>query len=208
MRLIVFIGPPGVGKGTQARLIQERLKIPCLATGALMRAAKSSGSAAGQKIAGYIDQGKLVPDDVIIAYVLEELERPLYRDNCLLDGFPRTVEQAEALQALGAERGYPLPLVIEMKAEPSELVRRIAERSKVEGRADDAPQTVAKRLTVYARQTAPVVDFYQRHGGVHTIDGLDEREEVFRQVRELIQRHFDGVEDVGMPIDPAEEPRK
>jgi adenylate kinase len=180
--LIVFIGPPGSGKGTQSRRLVERLQIPHFSTGELLRAAKQQDSPVGQLAAKYMDEGKLVPDPIVLGLVGEELAKPDYVRGCLFDGFPRTVQQAEALDAALQQRGTPLDLVIELRVNEEEITRRTLERAKQEGRADDNPATIRQRMEVYWRQTAPLLDYYRGKGRLLTVDAMGTPDEVFARV--------------------------
>lgn len=180
--LIVFIGPPGSGKGTQSRRLVERLQIPHFSTGELLRAAKQQHSPVGQLAAKYMDEGKLVPDPIVLGLVGEELAKPAYERGCLFDGFPRTVQQAEALDAALQQRGTPLDLVIELRVDEDEITRRMLERAKEEGRADDNPATIRQRMDVYRRQTAPLLDYYQGKGRLLIVDAMGTPDEVFARV--------------------------
>src|SRR3954463_893718 len=123
--LIVFIGPPGAGKGTQSKRLLDYLRIPHLSTGDLLREAKASGSSLGQLAAQYMDQGRLVPDPLVLAMVGEKVREPQFADGCMFDGFPRTLQQARALDESLAERGTPLSLALELRADPNELITRM-----------------------------------------------------------------------------------
>lgn len=170
MNLILF-GPPAAGKGTQAkRLVSERGMIQ-LSTGDMLRAARASGSELGRHVASIMDQGLLVPDDVVIALIDERLDD--CRDcSAIFDGFPRTVAQAEALDALLASRGQKIDAVIRLKVDDEALLRRIAKRYQEEGRADDNPDTFATRLNAYNQQTAPLLPYYQAQGCLTEVDGM------------------------------------
>jgi adenylate kinase len=185
--LIVLIGPPGAGKGTQAALLVERLDIPHLSTGDMLRRAKQRGTELGKQVAQYIDQGLLVPDDVMIRLVGQRLAEPDCRDGCLLDGFPRTIPQAEGLDAELAKQGRQLDLVLELACDPAELTRRLLERAKKEGRADDTPQTIARRQKTYHDQTAPLLDYYRQRGLLRTVNGMQPPQEVTADLWQAIQ---------------------
>ena len=180
--LIVFIGPPGSGKGTQSKRLVERFRIPHMSTGELLRSAKQQNSPVGRLAAQYMDAGKLVPDPIVLSLVGEELSRQEYARGCLFDGFPRTVQQAESLDAALAERGTPLCVVIELKADEGELMRRMLDRAHKEGRADDNPATIQQRMDVYNRQTAPLLDYYRGQGKLLTVDGLGSPDDVFDRI--------------------------
>jgi adenylate kinase len=186
--LIVFIGPPGSGKGTQAKRLRDHLNIPHLSTGESLREAKASGSALGAMAAQYIDQGRLVPDSVVLAIVEEKLSQPEFRDGCLFDGFPRTVNQARALDELLTRRGTPLTAVLELKAEQSELIARMLKRATLEGRPDDDAQTISHRMEVYRQQTAPVLDYYRFRGILAPVDAMGTPDEVFERIKAAADR--------------------
>lgn len=185
--LLVFIGPPGSGKGTQARRLVERYRIPHLSTGELLRSAKRLGSDVGREAAKYMDAGKLVPDGIVLDMVEEQLARPEFSRGCLFDGFPRTVQQAESLDRTLAQRGTPLTRAIALEAEEGELVRRMLDRARQEGRADDTPQTIGQRLEVYRRQTAPLVEYYRAKGVLAFVDAMGTPDEVFQRICEAIE---------------------
>jgi adenylate kinase len=190
MRVIILLGPPGVVKGTQATRIKDLLSLSSFSTGDLLRQAKESGSDLGQQVAQYIDSGQLVPDDVVLQVVADELDSPRYAKGCLLDGFPRTVAQAEALDRYLHDRREEVDLVLELRADTEELVRRILKRAEIEGRADDTLETVQRRMQVYHAQTAPLVAYYEGRGNLRSIDGEGTPEEVSDRIRETIQQHF------------------
>src|SRR3954451_19417750 len=172
---IVLVGPPGSGKGTQAAILAERLGIPAVSSGELFRAHVGSGTELGRQGAGLAAAGDLVPDDITMAIVAERLSRPDCRGGYLLDGFPRTIGQAEHLRAELAARSTALDAVLELAVDDEELIRRMSTRRVlVDGswvvREDDAPETVRHRLAVYRELTAPLVDFYAAEGLLVRID--------------------------------------
>ncbi len=171
MNLILF-GPPAAGKGTQAkRLVSERGMVQ-LSTGDMLRAAKASGSALGLKVAGIMDRGELVSDDIVIALIEEKLPQTEKAGGAIFDGFPRTVAQAEALDAMLARRGSRIDKVVRLKVDDSALLERIATRFAQEGRADDNPEAFKVRLDAYNRQTAPLLPFYRDQGKLVELDGM------------------------------------
>jgi adenylate kinase len=163
---MVLLGPPGAGKGTQASAIAERFGVPAISTGELFRAEAGRGTALGRRVAPLLNAGRLVPDDVAVAVVRERLAAPDAVDGFVLDGFPRAVGQAEALDALLAEHGYALDTVIELVVGRDELLRRLAGR----GRPDDDPDTVAARLTAWETENGPLVAYYRARGALVEID--------------------------------------
>lgn len=177
---IVLLGPPGAGKGTQAVLLSERLGVPQISTGDIFRANVGQGTELGVLAKKYMDAGDLVPDEVTVAMVEGRLEESDAAAGYLLDGFPRTVAQAEGLDAMLATAGKPLDGVLEIQVPSEELIRRISGRrnSDTVARADDDPDTVRRRLEVYTEQTAPLVEFYAARGILRPIDGIGEVDEV------------------------------
>jgi adenylate kinase len=189
--LIVFIGPPGAGKGTQSAAIVERLGIPHISTGELLRKAKRENSELGQSVAKFMDQGLLVPDDVMISIIVDRLAQPDCRGGCLLDGFPRTVHQAESLDEVLADHNQSLDVVLELSCDDDELIRRLSQRAQEEGRADYTPETIARRQRGYREQTKPVLDYYRGTNRLHSINGMQSREEVFQDIWKIIKAKRD-----------------
>jgi len=175
MVCVLLLGPPGAGKGTQGQLIAGRLAIPAISTGDIFRSHVAAGTPLGQSASGFLDAGDLVPDAITCAMLSERLTEPDIQAGFLLDGFPRTMAQAELLQVMLAERGHELSRVIELHVDEAELVTRLsARRVVIDGRSvqreDDAPDTVRHRLEVYRRQTAPLSEWYDSLGLLSRID--------------------------------------
>ena len=181
---IVFIGPPGAGKGTQAQQLVDLLQIPHVSTGDMLRQAISEGSELGEQASAYMQAGELVPDELILKIIGERLDDPKMSGGCLFDGFPRNVEQARALDELLEGRNTPLDLVLELQVDDEELKRRLLARK----RPDDTPDTIAQRLEVYRNQTSPVLQYYSERGLLATVDGSGTPDEVFARIRERVQR--------------------
>jgi adenylate kinase len=190
--LIVFVGPPGAGKGTQSKRLLDFLQIPHLSTGELLREARSSGSSLGQLAAQYMDHGRLVPDAVVLAMVGDKLHEPKYAAGCLFDGFPRTLQQARALDESLVQRGTPLDIALELRADDTELTARMLRRAAAEGRTDDNPQTIAHRMEVYHQQTAPLLDYYRFKGILTPIDAMGTPDEVFERIKTAIGKRRAG----------------
>ncbi len=186
--LIVFIGPPGAGKGTQSKRLLEYLKIGHLSTGDLLREAKAAGTPLGQLAASFMDQGRLVPDNLVLDLVAEKLTQPKFAAGCLFDGFPRTLAQARSLDESLAIRGTPLDMALELRADKDELIARMLKRSAAEGRADDNPQTIAHRFEVYRQQTTPLLDYYRFKGILSVIDGMGTPDDVFTRIKTAVDR--------------------
>jgi adenylate kinase len=187
MRL-VLLGPPGAGKGTQATRIVTRFEIPQLSTGDMLREAVASRSKLGLAVKHIMDDGELVPDDVVVAIVADRIDHPDAANGFILDGFPRTVTQAEALDRELASRGIGIDAVLELKVDENALLERIrcrAEAAASNGepvRRDDNPQTFKTRLEAYRAQTAPVADYYRSQGLLKTVDGLQPIDAVTEQL--------------------------
>lgn len=210
---LIMLGPPGSGKGTQAKRLSDRFGIPQISTGDILREAVKEGTPLGQEAKRYMDQGKLVPDDVVIGIVKERLKEGDCHKGFILDGFPRTVAQAEALERMLGEMGRGIDHVIDIEVSEEELLRRLTGRRtcrrcgamyhivfnppKQEGicdrcggelyqRDDDREETIKARLKVYQEQTAPLIDLYQKRGLLRRIEGAGEIEEIEGRILEAI----------------------
>lgn len=175
---IVFLGPPGAGKGTQAARLMKRHGIPQLSTGDMLRAAVKAGTPVGLKAKAIMEQGGLVPDAIVVGIVVERFTEADATKGFILDGFPRTVAQAEALDMALEHRGLKLDAVLELEVDPEVLVQRIEKRAAetvAAGgtvRLDDTPEVLSKRLATYHEQTAPVSAYYAQSGRLKTVDGM------------------------------------
>ena len=190
MRL-VLLGPPGSGKGTQAARLKDTLGVPHISTGDLLRAEVAAGTPLGLQAKEVMARGDLVSDAILLGMLESRLGREDVAGGFILDGYPRNLAQAGALDGLLAKIGQPLDAVVQLDVATELLVERIAGRAKAEGRADDNPDSVRKRLQVYADQTAPVIDFYRQHGQLTVVDGVGGLDEVFTRILEAIQPGHD-----------------
>ena len=188
---IVLMGAPGSGKGTQAALIVEETGLPHISTGDLLRAAVAAGTELGRQAKAVMDRGELVSDEIVLGLLEERLSGDDAAGGFILDGYPRNIAQAEALDALLERLGQPLDEALQIDVDEDQVVERIARRAAVEGRSDDTVETVRNRLKVYAEQTAPVVDFYARKGVLSRVLGEGSIEEVFQRIRGVLQLHAD-----------------
>lgn len=179
---IIFIGPPGAGKGTQAVRLAQHLGVPHLSTGDMLRHARDVGSALGSEAAGYMDAGQLVPDPLILKLIEERMDQPDCQQGCVLDGFPRTLRQAESLDRYLSCRGTPIDLVLEIQVDHEELVRRLTGRA----RSDDRPEIVRQRLAAFAAQTQPLVSYYQGRSLLSVIDGSGSQDQVFERIQAAV----------------------
>jgi adenylate kinase len=187
-RRLLLLGPPGAGTGTQAGRLARRLGIPQISTGDMLRAEVRSDSPLGREARGIMERGELVPDAVVIEVARARLARPDARSGFVLDGFPRTEAQAEALDRMLHELGTPLERCIALVVDEGELVARLARRADLEGREDDDEGTVRKRLRVYDEQTAPLCAYYRRRGLLRDVDAQGEVAEVEKRIEEALER--------------------
>lgn len=184
--VLLFMGPPGAGKGTQASMVAEARGLKKLSTGEMLREHVRGGTELGVRAKALMDEGVLVPDDLIIAMVRAELEgmQPV---RVLLDGFPRTTAQAEALDELLAELGAPITAAVELKVDADELVARLLKRAEQEGRSDDNEDTIRTRMRVYTEQTAPLLGYYEEKGKLEQVDGVGSLEDVAARIGSAIE---------------------
>jgi adenylate kinase len=181
---LILLGPPGSGKGTQGERLQEDLELPYYATGDILRAAVREGTEIGLEAKEYMDRGDLVPDEVIIGVIAERIADPEASRGFILDGFPRTLPQAEMLDDMLERQAMSVDGVIELAVPRDELVRRMLARK----RADDDPAIFARRIESFEVQTAPLLRYYERQGKLASVDGLGTAEEIFERVRAAVKR--------------------
>ena len=185
MRL-VLLGAPGSGKGTQAARLKTHLQVPHVSTGDLLRAEVAAGSRLGLEAKEVMARGELVSDEILLGMLEDRFSRPDTANGFILDGYPRNLAQADALDALLKRIGQPMDFAVQLDVPQELLVERIAGRAKAEGRADDAPEAVRTRLQVYENQTAPVIEFYRQHGQLTVVDGVGSLDDVFNRIIEAI----------------------
>jgi adenylate kinase len=185
---IVLFGPPAAGKGTQAKRLVEGRGMVQLSTGDMLRAARSSGSELGDRVAGIMDRGELVSDAIVIALIEESLPAAEAAGGAIFDGFPRTIAQAEALDDLLTHRGSKIDVVLRLKVDDQALLARIAQRFAEQGRADDNPESFKVRLGAYNAQTAPLLPHYMAQGKLVEVDGMGAIDRVAAEIDAALGR--------------------
>jgi len=188
MRLLLM-GPPGAGKGTQARHVADHFGVPAISTGDIFRANVADGTPLGVEAQRFMDAGDYVPDEVTNSMVRNRIDEPDAEPGFLLDGYPRTPAQVEELDGMVGHTGHKLDVVVVLTVDPEELVQRLLQRAETDGRADDTEDVVRRRQEVYAEQTAPLIELYRERGLLVEVDGMGE-------VGEVTQRIFDALGDV------------
>ncbi len=190
---IVLLGPPGSGKGTQATMLVERLGMPHISTGALLRNAAGRGTKLGLLAKKIADKGDLVPDDVMLEIIAERLGQKDVESGFILDGYPRNLAQAKSLDQLLNDLNMPADEAIHIDIDEDRIIKRIAKRAKEEGRSDDTEETVRNRMRVYAEQTAPVADYYAKRGLLTRVLGEGPKEEVFERILSVLKVRAESV---------------
>lgn len=183
---IVLLGPPGSGKGTQGARLAQHLGIPKTSTGELLRQAVKDGTDLGTQAKSFMERGLLVPDEVILGLIGEVLASPEAESGIIMDGFPRTIAQAQAVDRMLAARGEHVDHVISLEVPEDELVTRMMGRARMEGRSDDTPEAIRKRFTVYREQTAPLIAYYEDQQVVREVPGTGSVEEIAGRVKEVV----------------------
>ena len=184
----MLLGPQGSGKGTQAKRIESEYGIPHIATGDMLRRAMDDGTALGLRVKPIVESGRLVPDELMIDLIRDRLEQADAEDGFVLDGFPRTSRQADALDAMLSEIGRDLSIVFEFQVPDDVATERLLTRSQLEGRADDTPDVIERRLALYHEQTEPLVEHYRLHGNLVGIHADRPVNEVFAEVQEALEQ--------------------
>lgn len=183
---IILLGAPGAGKGTQGGILAKNAGLPRIATGDLLRAAVKAGTLLGQQAQSYVDRGLLVPDEIILGLIEEKLASKEASQGAIMDGFPRTITQAEAVDGFLSSRGDQIDSVVAFEIQDETLIRRMIGRAGEEGRSDDTPDAIRKRLQVYRQQTAPLLQFYEERGVMTKIDATGSVDEVAASVAKAI----------------------
>ena len=186
MRLILM-GPPGAGKGTQAKVVAEHFGVPAISTGDIFRFNVSEGTDLGVKAQQYMDAGEYVPDEITNLMVRNRIDEPDARPGFLLDGYPRTLAQVEELDGMIAFTGHELDAVVVLTVDAEELVQRLLQRAQTEGRTDDTEDVVRRRQEVYAEQTEPLIEVYRKRDLLIEVDGMGEVDEVSSRIFEAVQ---------------------
>ena len=185
---ILLLGAPGSGKGTQGQILAERLGLPKITTGDLLRAAVKAGTPLGREAKKFMDEGRLVPDSLILSLIKEELAKPAALTGAVLDGFPRTAAQAELVDRTLGERRQRLNHVLLLDVPEEELVRRMTQRAAAEGRSDDTPAAIKTRFQVYQRDTAPLIAHYAQRGVVRRVLGTGTVDGIATEIQRVIGR--------------------
>lgn len=185
---IVIFGAPGSGKGTQSERIVEKYGINHISTGDVLRAEIKNGTELGKTAKGYIDQGQLIPDSLMIDILASVFDSFKDSKGVIFDGFPRTIAQAEALKAMLRDRGQEVSVMIDLDVPEDELMTRLIKRGQEFGRADDNEETIKKRLVVYHTQTSPLIDWYKNEGKYRHINGVGSMDDIFADIIEAIEK--------------------
>jgi adenylate kinase len=186
VRRLLLLGPPGAGKGTQSQLLVERLGVPQISTGDMLRAAVAAGTAVGKRAKAFMDAGKLVPDEIVIGVAEQRVGEPDAKKGFVLDGFPRTAAQADALDKLLPRLGVSLERCVSLQVDEEELVKRLLKRAEIEGRPDDNEQTIRTRMQVYRESTAPLIAYYRARGVLTEVSGEGGVGEVAKRIEQAL----------------------
>jgi len=184
---IIIFGAPGSGKGTQSDLLKQHFNLAHISTGDVLRGEIKNETELGKIAKGFIEKGKLVPDDLICDMLAVTLDRLKEANGVIFDGFPRTIPQAEALEKILTQRGMEVTVLLDLQVDEAELIRRLLERGKISGRSDDNEETIQARLNVYHAQTAPLAEYYQSKGKRVVIAGVGAIDDIFAQIKEKVE---------------------
>jgi len=187
---LILFGPPGAGKGTQSVSIATRYQLKHISTGDILREEVRLMTPIGRKAAEFMNNGKLVPDDVLIALLTKVVEENRYLNGFVFDGFPRTIVQAEAFDKMLAEQGISVSLVLSLEVNEDELVQRMVKRAIEQGRTDDRPDVVRERLETYRRKTSPLLEYFDNQGKLHAIYGIGSVSDILEKLCEQIDNHL------------------
>lgn len=180
---IIFLGPPGAGKGTQAKIFLDRAGIVQISTGDILRAAVANGTELGKQAKSFMDKGELVPDSVVIGIIEQRIQEPDCKKGFVLDGFPRTIDQAQALDGILEKLGLNIDHVVNFEVPDDELVRRLLGRAEQEGRSDDNPESIKNRLQIFKDKTQPLISYYEGKKKLRHIDGLGTTADIAEKVK-------------------------
>ena len=185
---IIMLGAPGAGKGTQAKMIAAKYGVPHISTGDIFRANIKNGTELGAKAKEYMDKGLLVPDELVVDLVIDRFKADDCAKGYILDGFPRTIAQAEALKQMLADRGQEVSVMLDLEVPEEELMTRLIKRGKDSGRADDNEETIKKRLVVYHSQTAPLIDWFKKEEKYQHINGVGTMDSIFADIVSAVEK--------------------
>ncbi len=186
---VIFFGPPGAGKGTQSKIMEDGYGLKQLSTGDMLRAEVASGSPLGRQVMVLMDKGQLVSDDIVIELIAQTVDSPDCAHGVIFDGFPRTIAQAEALDKMLADRGQRIDLVLELQADDEELLKRVEKRARQEGRSDDTYKVLRTRMALYRDYAMKVLPYYEQQNNVIALDGRKSISEVTDDIRSILQNH-------------------
>lgn len=183
---LIFLGPPGAGKGTQAKIFLDRAGIVQISTGDILREAVSKGTELGKQAKSFMDKGELVPDSVVIGIIEQRIQEPDCKKGFVLDGFPRTIEQAKALDGILSKLGIKMDHVVNFEVPDEELVKRLLGRAAQEGRSDDNPESIKNRLQVFKDKTQPLISYYEEKKILRHIHGTGTTSEIAEKVKSVV----------------------
>lgn len=187
MTRLIFLGPPGAGKGTQAKRLSQNCQVSHISTGDIFRTAVALETELGKKAKFYLDSGELVPDELVLSLIAERLDAKDVASGWILDGFPRTVEQANFLESLLQDLDQPVDCVVNLEVPDEVIISRLVQRGEQEGRSDDTQETISRRLEVYRKQTEPLIDFYRMRQKLVSVDGNQPVDIVTKELVNVVQ---------------------